>query len=249
MISNNGGIDRICRNFDNTPTIINSEILENCIFSNSIPGLHDAVIDKDFIEDMKSIADSYQISSDFIKVLTEVNNLVNGYFFSSNSDGVSRESAYQNGVVHDEDGMAVGVNMSSLKGKNVAKCSEKSIATYFILSQLLKGKRFKPSLVLSCLKSEGNSGPHAFLLLDCVQNEYPLKHILFDVHNPTLINFDGRETVFAGIYALTDEDYDCVLNGFEFTPTSLYELCYPNCNEVNKNRIYGGKSKEKLNSK
>ena len=36
----------------------------------------------------------------------------------------------------DEDGMIIGTRISSLKGKNIAQCSEKSIAAFIILKRL-----------------------------------------------------------------------------------------------------------------
>jgi hypothetical protein len=148
--------------------------------------------------------------------------------------------------VQDEDGMIIGTKLSSFKGKNVAECSEKSIAAYMILKKLLQGKKFKPSIMLSDLRTGTEVGPHAFIVLDNENAEYPSKHILFDVHNPAEIVMNGEKTLTAGLYGLTDEEYSDLLEGKECSPKLLLEIFDSNYKEISEKRIYGAKSKEKL---
>ena len=130
---------------------------------------------------------------------------------------------------------------SSLKGKNIAKCSEKSIAAYIVLDKLYAIGKItrKPLLVLSQLTTEkSKEAPHAFVLLNKECNN-PTKHVIYDIENPTLVVDEfGEKQYFAGLYSLTDEQYDSLLNGSYCEPTSLYKIL-GNYREVSDKRIYG----------
>ena len=92
---------------------------------------------------------------------------------------------------------------------------------------------------MSELSSEvSKPGPHAFVILnkDC---DNPTKHVIFDPENPTLIeDKDGQKQYCAGLYSLTDEEYDNLLNGLSCTPTSLYDFM-DGYHEVGVKRTYG----------
>ena len=48
----------------------------------------------------------------------------------------------------------------------------------------------------------------------------------------------GKEQFFAGIYSLTDDEYNNLLNGYSCTPTSLYEIV-GDYKEIGEKRTYG----------
>lgn len=241
-------VNHIIRRFDGTPTVVDEEIEENARFDNTaFEGYSTVVLDKEFISDMLSIKDSIKTPASIIEILTIINNEINNYFYSKEINTESRERTYLNNVMHDEDGLDIGTKMSSIKGKNVAQCSEKSLGAYIILKSLYdEGKiKNKPSLVLSELRTEDTkSGHHAFLLLDEEEKEYPRKNFLFDIENPTLIEDSNKERSYTvGIYTLTLEEREKIIKGEECSPTSLYDILTTEYHDVSMKRIYGAKTK------
>lgn len=157
---------------------------------------------------------------------------------------------YDMNIVCNEEGMVIGTKLSSMKGQNIAVCSEKSIAAYIILQTLCKKGEFKrkPMLVTSFLKTSdrNNSVPHAFIIIKKEDDEYPTKYIIFDVENPTLVETaDGQKGYYVGLYCLTDEQYNDFINGNSCTPTSIYEIYIPECRVVEAIRTYGRIQKDK----
>lgn len=230
------------RFWNGMPTIVNNKIEDGCIFKNTLVGIGTIIIDVDFINEMKLIADEVKDDKSLVSLLTKIYSKVNGYFSSSYVNEKSREQTYSNNVVIDEEGMIIGTKMSSLKGKNISQCSEKSIAAYIILEKLYSMDIMsrKPALTLSQLSIESTKAePHAFIMLNNDQSDSSTKHLLFDIENPTLVeNKSGQQQYFVGLYSLTDEQYEKFLNGSECTPTSLYEII-SEYHEVGSKRTYG----------
>lgn len=165
-----------------------------------------------------------------------LNSIVNDYFYSSNINNKSRIEIYDEFAVVDSEGMVIGTKISSIKGKNVALCSEKSIAVYILLENLFKKGIItrKTTMILSTLKTESTTiEPHAFVLIDKDDDEYPTKHLLYDVQNPTLLeNESGKRLYSLGLYTLLDEQYDNIVNGFECTPKLLFEVMRQDLHDV-----------------
>ena len=85
----------------------------------------------------------------------------------------------------------------------------------------------EPSLVLSKISTESlEPGPHAFIMLN--KDNDMIKHIIFDIENPSLfeINSEGKKSKYIGLYSLTDEEYNDLVDGFTCSPKSLFELVY-----------------------
>ena len=242
-------VQMIRRNWDNTPTIFSDEINENCNFENTlIEGWGTIILDKDYLDEINELTDKYEVSKNLVSMLTEVTNIVIDYFFSNEKNDKNRKETYGSDYVT-EDGLIIGTKMSSLKGKNIAECSEKSITGYIILNKLYKeGKiKSKPSLILSTLGSESiEEGPHAFILIDREHNDFPTKHLLFDIHNPSQIEVDGEVHNMVGLYALTDDQYNDLISGDKITPQSLFEFASSDYKDVGEKRIYGSKNKNMI---
>ncbi len=243
-------VNHITRNWDGTPTIVDGVIEENCIFENAlVEGWGTIIIDKEFIDSMNEITDNYEVPNDMIRTLTDISNAINRYFFSNEKNDYSRNETYSKSFVTDEEGMIIGTKLSSLKGKNIAECSEKSIAAYLILDRLFRNGKIsrKPSLILSNLKTDTIlEGPHAFIIISNEENKYPLKHMLFDVNNPTRISDKDNEYTVIGMYTLDDAEYDAVTKGVYCTPKSLFEVVYQGYQEISEKRTFGSKEKEKI---
>lgn len=236
--------NHITRHMDGSPTIIDGSIEDGCLFENSImEGYGTIIIDKQFIEELLASINENELPQKFIGLLTYINNKVNDYFYGSNNKDVSRKESYADSYVVDDEGMVIGTKLSSLKGRNVALCSEKSIAVFIILDNLYKKGKLtrKPSMVLSTLATkQTNDEPHAFILMEREQDNYPTRHLLYDIENPTSVeDGNGNKNNFVGIYSLTDEQYNNILNGIECTPTSLFELLQSGWTDVGAKRIYG----------
>lgn len=245
MDSSNKIVNSIERHFDGTPTIIEGSVNEGCTFENTfIGGYGTIIVDEDFLKDIIGSINYKDLSNDFIKILTDINNKVNNYFYSDNKENNKREEEYSKSYVVDDEGMIIGTKLSSLKGKNVAKCSEKSLAAYIILEKLYNdgSLKRKPSLILSTLKTKATKEePHAFLLIDKEDNEYPLKHMLYDIENPTeLSDLRGKKLIVPGVYSLTDEEYSNIKKGISCTPKSLFENLDSEYRDIGAKRIYGG---------
>ena len=227
----------------NMPTFFEDQIENDARFENTlIVDFGRLIIDKDFIDEMHLIASQIQNNSKFIKTIFDINAKVKSFFYSEEVNVLSRAKTYSNNQVYDENGAVIGTKLSSLKGKNVAQCSEKSIAAYIILKELYETGKIdrKPILALSQMTTEKNqNGPHAFVLLDKECND-PTKHLLFDIENPTLLldKNNKTENLSLGLYSLTDEEYDNLKNGLSCTPKSLFEIL-GNYEEINEKRTYG----------
>ena len=241
-------VKKIERKSNGNTTIVYGDITEGCIFENTLVGIGTLIIDKDFINEMIKIAQGVIVEGNFINLLSRFNSQVNDYFYTRESSEIKRENVYSDNLVIDDEGMIIGTKISSLKGKNIALCSEKSLAMYIILKYLYENKIItrSPSLMLSNLETEinpENIEPHAFLMIDKETDNYPFKHILFDVQNPTEVeDQDKNKHLFTGLYALSDEEKENVVNGYKCSPSSLYELL-GNYHEVGVKRIYGSKDK------
>ncbi len=96
-------------------------------------------------------------------------------------------------------------------------------------------------MVLSTLATEQTTDePHAFILMEREQDNYPTRHLLYDIENPTPVeDGNGNKNNFIGLYSLTDEQFNNILNGIECTPTSLFELLQSGWTDVGTKRIYG----------
>lgn len=236
--------DHITRHKDGSPTIIDGSIEDGCLFENSLmEGYGTIIIDKEFIEELLMSINENELPTKFIGLLTYINNKVIDYFYGSNEKDASRKEAYADSYVVDDEGMIIGTKLSSLKGRNVALCSEKSIAAFLILDNLYKKGKLtrKPSMILSTLVTEQtNNEPHAFILMDREQDNYPTKYLLYDIENPTSIEDEnGNRNNFIGIYSLTDEQHDDIISGTECRPTSLFELLQSGWTDVGVTRTYG----------
>jgi hypothetical protein len=235
------------RKWDGSPTIVKDKIEDGCIFENTLVGFGTIIIDKDFIDEMNQIDEKVKSDKKLISLLTNINNEVKNYFYSSDGNDKSRKQAYDDNRVVDEEGCIIGTKLSSLKGKNVALCSEKSIGSYLVLKRLYETGAItrEPSLVLSSMETtNSNPGPHAFVLLD-KECEDPTKHLLFDPENPTLVDDgSGNNVYYVGVYSLTDEEYNNLIGGKTCSPTSIYEIG-TNYKEVSDKRTYGNCEKNK----
>ena len=228
------------RNFNN-PVFFDETIEEGCFFENTFVGIGTLIIDKEFISEMEGLADTLKDNKDLVVLTSMMHNSINGYYNSNNENKSDRATTYDDNLVVDEEGMVMGTKISSLKGKNIAKCSEKSLAAYVMLKRLHDGgiMKRKPELVLSNLSAgDSKAEPHAFVILNS-EGDVKIPHILFDPENPTqLENPDGNKSYAVGLYVLSNEDYELLQNGFKCKPVSLFEA-FGNCHEVGEQRIYG----------
>ena len=230
-----GNLNRIRRHIDGRPTIVES-IEEECLFDNGF--FSNIIIDQKFIEELLSTIKEDKLPKNLISLLTYINAKIINYFYSSSIENKDRIKVYFDFAVKDDEGEVIGTRLSSLKGKNVAMCSEKSIATFIILSYLFKKGKLsrKPSLVGSVLNNEN----HVFVIMDREQDEYPTRHLLYDPENFTQIeDTNGIRSNLVGVYSLTDEQHHNILNGVECNPTSLFVLLQPEWTDVSGKRIYG----------
>ena len=236
--------NHITRHVDGSPTIVDDSIEDGCLFENSImEGYGTIIIDKEFIEELLSSINETELPNKFIELLTYINNKVIDYFYCSNNKLISRKEAYADSYVVDDEGMIIGTKLSSLKGRNVALCSEKSIAAFIILDDLYKKGKLtrKPSMVLSTLATEQTSNePHAFIIIEKAQDDYPTRYLLYDIENPTPVeDGNGNKNNFIGIYSLTEEQHNDIINGVECIPTSLFEFLQSEWTDIGPKRIYG----------
>lgn len=231
--------NRITRHIDGSPTVIDGSIVEDCLFDNSIlRGIDTIIIDKEFIEELLASINEDELPTNLIGLLTYINIKIVNYFYSSNMRNVSRRKVYADSCVKDDEDAIMGTKLSSLKGKNVAVCSEKSIAAFIILDNLYKKGKLsrKPLLIGSTLNDES----HVFIIMDKEQDDYPTKHLLYDPENCTQVeDVNGNKNNFVGIYSLTDEQRNDIISGTECVPTSLFELLQSGWTDVGPKRIYG----------
>lgn len=237
-------MQHIERDWNGMPTFIESTIENGCVFENTLlSGFGTLIIDEEFINEMGLIANEVGSNKNLISLLTTIYNKISDYYNSSELNEKTRKEIYASneGTVYDEDGMEIGTKISSLKGKNISECSEKSLAAYIILEKIFSsgGMKRKPVLVLSNMKTEStNIEPHAFVMLNNEQDS-KMGHILFDVENLTLIeDKNGKQNTVVGLYLLTNEEYDNFANGLDCTPISLYETI-GDYYEVGDKRTYG----------
>ena len=230
-----------------TPKVFQEMISEGCVICNNPAHWGDMIIDKPFLDEMYKIGEEciMKESTHLILLLFDITNKIISYFFSDEKNKLSREETYvDNNVVNDEH-MIIGTKMSSLKGKNIAECSEKSVAAYIIMKNLYDNKKIsiKPKLILSRMGLDSNSLiKHAFVTLERKGDEFP-KYFLWDVENPTaIIDSNGKESILGGIFALTDEENKNIEEGIQCSPTSIYETC--GYQVIDEPRIYGIKAKK-----
>ncbi len=244
------GIDEIERNITGKPTVVDSPVIEGCIINNTImSGCASMIVDKDTVEMLLDNYDKSEMDkSKLTNMLTLINVIVQEYFYSENEEKGDRAKEYRSSLVKDKDGMIIGTKLSSLKGKNVAKCSEKSVAAYIILNTLFRKGELsrKPSLLLTKLGLKNSKQePHACILLDKDTDNYPTKHLLFDIENPNkIINSEGKSSYIIGLYCLTDEQYKDLVMGRQCSPKHLMEEVSNN-KIVGETRIYGEDSIQK----
>lgn len=243
-------VSSIKRRFDDTPTIVDGTIEEGCELENTAAeGFATLIIDKEGMDEIIASIKDDELPNKLLELLTYINNKVLDYFYSKEVNTRSRVATYSDEAVINDQGMVIGTKLSSLKGKNVALCSEKSIAAYMILEHLYRVGRItrKPSMVLSTMGTEFSpKEPHAFVLMDKDGDAYPTKHMLFDVENPTKIDYgDGSENTLIGLYSLTDEEREAIETGTECTPESLYGVLRPGWQVLSEKRIYGSKKLNK----
>jgi len=237
-------IERLWNGF---PRIVEDKIEAGCMIENTLACIGTIIVDEEFINEMYLIADEVKDDKSLVSLMSKIYNKIVDYFSSSIKNDKSRQQTYINNVVVDEDGLILGTKLSSLKGKNISQCSEKSIAAYIILEKLYSMGNItrKPSFVLSNMKTElSNPGPHAFVMLN-KECDNPTKHLLFDVENPTILEDTNKEKhCFVGLYSLTDEQNDNFINGQECSPISLYEYM-DDYKEISEKRVYGNIKREK----
>lgn len=238
------------RRWDGKPTIFENSIEENSILCNTLVGYGNIIIDKTFLEDMDLVFEKAKnnVKDGLVVLLTKLYNDIKNYYCSEETNSLSRGQAYSKYAEYDEDGAEIGTKLSNLKGKNISKCSEKTIAAYVILNKMysLGIIKYKPSLVLSQMAIESSKEePHAFLMLNRDIKEENLRHILFDVENLSLIEIpNGKQSLVVGLYSLNEEEYSDLINGLCCTPTSLYDKVM-NYKEINEKRTYGNIKKNK----
>ena len=229
------------RFMDGRPTIVSDKLVEGQLVENTVVGFGTIILDKDFLHAMDVIVNTVSDDKKLISLITSINNKINDYFYSKEINTKSRYEIYSENEVADEDGLIIGTKLSALKGKNVALCSEKSLAAYVILEKLYSMGSItrKPTFVLSMLTTnDSNEGPHAFVLLNKDVSD-PTRNLLFDPENPTLIeDNDNNIQKATGLYSLTDAEYHDLINGLSCTPKSLYEFL-EGYHEVSEKRIYG----------
>ena len=229
------------RFMDGIPTIVSDKLEEGQLVENTVVGFGTIIIDKDFLDAMNVIVNEVNGDKKLISLITNINNKINHYFYYEEANSKSRHETYMDNVVVDEEGMIIGTKLSALKGKNVALCSEKSLAAYVILEKLYSMGSItrKPTFVLSQLTTnDSNEGPHAFIMLNKDVND-PTRNLLFDPENPTSVeDSDKKIEKLAGLYSLTDEEYNNLINGSSCTPKSLYEF-FGGYHEVSEKRTYG----------
>ena len=239
-------MQKIGRSWEGTPTIVEYKIEDGCIMENTLVGFGTIIVDKDFLDEMEKIAEELSGESDIVSLMGKIYNKVFNYYSSNALNEMSREQTYAANEIYDEDGMVIGTKISALKGRNISKCSEKSLAAYVILKKLceIEGNDRKATLVLSYLSADQSSAePHAFVMLNKDNCNDITKHILFDVENPTLVEDpNGDKRYFVGLYSLSDEEYASLITGEKFTPTSFFEMG-SKYREVGPKRIYGKLSK------
>ena len=220
-------MQNIERNWNGAPKIIDNKIESGTMVENTLVGFGTIIIDNDFINEMILIANDVKNDKNLLSLITKINNKIIDYFYSSEANEYSRSETYINNRVI-EDGLIIGTKLSSLKGKNIALCSEKTIAAYIILEYLFSQGNItrKPLFILSNLASPNTKpGPHAFIILNKEKCNDPTKHLIFDPENPALIkNKNGVNQNYAGLYSLTDEEYDNLINNMSCTPKSLYSF-------------------------
>ena len=191
---------------------------------------------------MKLIVNQVKDDKDFVSLINKIYNKVKDYFSSSKVNNQSREETYSKYGISAAEGGYIGTKMSSLKGKNISMCTEKSIAAYIILKELCVTGTigWKPALVISKLATEKTEpGPHVFVMLNKDNDISSVKHILFDVENLAPVeDKNGIEYHFVGLYALSDEEYDKLISGSSCSPTSLYELLGA-YRDIGDKRTYG----------
>lgn len=234
------------RNWNEMPTIVDMKFEDGQIIENTLAGIGSIIVDHDFINEMALIVNKVKDEKNLLRLIPLINNKISNYFYSKEVNNSSRGETYMKNVVV-EDGLILGTKISSLKGKNVALCSEKSIAAYVILEKLYSMHSItrKPLFVLSQLSiDDSNDGPHAFIILNKELCNDPTKHIIFDPENSTLVEKDGVTQKYAGLYSLTDDEYNDFLNGSCCTPISLYDYL-DGYHDVGKKRTYGKIEKEK----
>lgn len=97
----------------------------------------------------------------------------------------------------------------------------------------------RPALILSQLATKTHkSEPHAFIILNNQKWNYPIRHILFDVENLTIVELNDKQYNLVGLYSLTDEQFNNLINGSECSPTSIHEIAF-GYREISDKRTYG----------
>ena len=243
MIEDN--IQRISyNNFLKMPTVFDGNIENGCRFNISMMG-DTMIIDKKFIDEIISIVNNSEIPKDLMCLLNFIQNIINNYFYSDNGYDKSRSHFYSENKYAeiDKDGAIIGTKISATKGKNIALCSEKSITAYIILEKLYKEKKIsrKPSLVLSTLSTEKTSPrAHAFIIFDSIHGAYPTKYMLFDPENQSLIEDNNGNIGYSiGLYCLTDEQRENIINGIKCCPESIYNAFNMPYRLLSEQLIYG----------
>lgn len=235
-------MDVIERYFDK-PTIYNKNVEVGLKVENDMLGTGTMIVDDLFFEAMKNISTKLEGIDNLGILANKMYQEIRSYFTSSDKNELDRRKTYSNNLEIGADGIIEGVKLSSLKGKNIAMCSEKSIAAYLILNNLYQNNfiKRKPSFMMSYLQTSTKESkePHAFVLLDDFENDNNFKHILFDVENLTLLENDKGEKFYQpGLYIIDDSNYDLFLNGKQIDVKSVYES-NNKYREISPKRLYG----------
>lgn len=229
------GIMDIEEDWFGRPVVIDKTLEEGCRVSNDMMGTGVFIVDEDAIKELLSDFDEENINpSDPRVVLTSIQRKIQEYFYSDTPSNMTRQEVYcgREGRVCNEEGMTIGHKLSTFKGKNVAECSEKTVAAYMILETLYRKGAIttKPSILLTKLGTdEIESGKHACILLDEENEKYPQKHMLYDPENiSAVVNDEGQEIFVIGLYALRDNEYnDLTKKGIKCAPKPIIELISP----------------------
>ena len=240
----------IRRNEDYSPVVYDGLIANGCVFEKSLLGIFGTlIIDQEFINEMhkeaNKIKDNYE-KLGLLDALTEINNDIVSYFYNGNKKG-NKKDAFSSVLTITKEGFTFGTTLSSLKGKNVAECSERSIATYLVLQRLHEDDviNHSPTLVVSYL----NDAPHAFLLLDKKGKNNAIKHLLWDTNN--LLEMQNKETkekiVTLGMFTLSEEERENIVKGTKCSPTPTFTVLDESWIDLGEQRTYGNALKVKIN--
>lgn len=132
------------------------------------------------------------------------------------------------------------INLSELKGKRIAVCSEKASLAHNYLKFLGVDSHLISSL--NCKLTEGNNDSHAYNLISTKNGEF-----LYDPSNPVIIR-DAQDEILttdAAVYPISREDYGHLLQKdgkqveVQHRDRKLVDGKYQDTGKESQTRIYG----------